>query len=88
MLKGTKIKLITPEQSVYVENSDFSSTILYGGTISGVGGVYINMGVDATAAKITAANVYLNTGTYVHKKGFKLAKGQTLRPFDTCEDAL
>lgn len=73
LAKGTTIKLINENQKV-----ELYGTGVLTAAISGVGSIDINASVDATAARLTAANLNLYNGTFFNNKGIRLVKGQTL----------
>ncbi|MCQ2371720.1 MAG: autotransporter domain-containing protein, partial [Akkermansia sp.] len=73
LLKGSTIKLIDKTQRVTLNGGAVC------GTISGIGRVDVNGSVDFTQGKLTAEQIYVNSGgRLVNTKAWTLAKGQTL----------
>ena len=73
LLKGSTIKLIDKGQLVTLNSGAVN------GTISGIGRVNIEGAVDFSQGKLTAEQIYVNSGgRLANSKAWTLAKGQTL----------
>ena len=73
LLKGTAVKLIDKGQRVTLNGGAVN------GTVSGTGRVDVNGSVDFTQGKLTAEQIFVNSGgRLANSKAWALAKGQTL----------